>query len=188
MGCRSSFPRLRISGDMEEILFFSFCVCPRVSVSPNLQKPPRNIEAESRSSAEDGLEKKSSLASRHRWRPLREAHLLCDPNTSSGNRHCTNCAHGPQQSKSRRHFRVGVAGRVRFRPPRVSCSFSMKELTGLLRAIAYLNFTEEAFFAVFVDFLKQRIQDMHEEDIANVTQVRVCCRLLKASCWGELIL
>lgn len=42
----------------------------------------------------------------------------------------------------------------------------------MLRAIAYLNFTEEAFFTVFVDFLKQRIQDMHEEDIANVTQVR----------------
>ncbi|PFH35008.1 hypothetical protein BESB_058950 [Besnoitia besnoiti] len=52
---------------------------------------------------------------------------------------------------------------------RVHC-FSMKELTGMLRSIAYVDFREEAFFKVFVDYLKERLGDMHEEDIANVTQ------------------
>nr|CEL76374.1 TPA: ATP-dependent Clp protease proteolytic subunit,related [Toxoplasma gondii VEG] len=49
-------------------------------------------------------------------------------------------------------------------------SFSMKELTGMLRAIAYVDFREPAFFTVFVNYLKERLGEMQEEDIANVTQ------------------
>ncbi|CBZ54108.1 ATP-dependent Clp protease proteolytic subunit,related [Neospora caninum Liverpool] len=52
---------------------------------------------------------------------------------------------------------------------RVHC-FNMKELTGMLRAIAYVDFREAAFFTVFVDYLKERLGEMQEEDIANVTQ------------------
>ncbi|KEP67709.1 UNVERIFIED_CONTAM: hypothetical protein HHA_227990 [Hammondia hammondi] len=49
-------------------------------------------------------------------------------------------------------------------------NFSMKELTGMLRAIAYVDFREAAFFTVFVNYLKERLGEMQEEDIANVTQ------------------